>query len=98
MIGSINAISGLVDQSCNFCVIESIPSMASWPRGGTACPRRVDGTVAQATATFHVVLTASDGTAVVRAVLVARPSRGSERDPRDARHLRTAAALRWRTR
>ena len=73
MIGSINAISGLVGQSCNFYVIESIPSMASSPRGGTACPRRVDGSVAQATPTFHAVLAVPGSTATRPcAVLVAR--------------------------
>ena len=78
MIGSFNAISGLVGQSCNFYVIESIPSMASSPRGGTACPRRVDGSVAQATPTFHAVLAVPGSTATVRVPCLSREGR-----PRD---------------
>jgi len=64
MIGSIDAINGLVGQSCKFCVIELIPSVDSLPRGGTTCPRdRVDGAVAQVTPTFHIVLAVSDSPA-----------------------------------
>jgi hypothetical protein len=64
-----------VGKCCNFCVIWSVPSVASVARRGAAwcLPAATAWSLrSQATPTCRTVLSMSDGTAIARAVLVAR--------------------------
>ena len=64
-----------VGKPCNFYLICSIPSMTSVARGGAACPSTARSLRARRRSISSSPRPTTDGTAIVRDVLVARAER-----------------------